>query len=238
MRKISVCVTPNLLPLYKSNNQIVVVVDVLRATSSITAGMASGIAKILPVATVEECRALQAAGYIAAGERDGKMVEGFTLGNSPFDYMDEKLKGQTIAMTTTNGTLAIHLSEGAKEIVIGSFLNLSSVANYLATQDADILVVCAGWKGKFNLEDTMFAGALVEKLQGQIDVDCDAAVSALYLYQAAQVDLMLFMEKSSHYRRLKHLDVIDDIAFCLSVDHFDCVPVVQNGKEIVLKKSV
>lgn len=235
MKKIDICLSPNLLPLYVLENRIVVVVDVLRATSSITAGLATGVKSIFPVAEVEACRALQAQGYLAAGERDGKMVEGFSLGNSPFDYMAEQVKGQSIAMTTTNGTLAIHKSRAAKEIVIGSFLNLSAVAKYLEEQTCDVLVVCAGWKGKFNLEDTLFAGALVEKLQDSFEYECDSGLAALCLYQTAKDDLMEFMKNSSHFRRLKHLDVVDDIAFCLSIDHFDVVPYVINGNEIVVK---
>jgi 2-phosphosulfolactate phosphatase len=234
MQKIDVCLTPNLLPLYDLENRIVVVVDVLRATSSITAGMASGVKSIFPVAEIAECMNLQAQGYLAAGERDGKMVAGFSLGNSPFDYMHESVKGKSIAMTTTNGTLAIHKSRAAKEIIIGSFLNLSAVANYLGNQALDVLVLCAGWKGKFNLEDTLFAGALVEKLDNSHEFECDSALSAFYLYQAAKNDLMEFMKNSSHFRRLKHLDVVDDIAFCLSIDHFSVVPYV-NGNEILLK---
>ncbi len=236
MKKISVCLTPQLLSLYEVSDKVVVVVDILRATSSITAGIATGVKSIIPVAEVEACRALQAQGYLAAGERDGKMVEGFTLGNSPFDYMADHVKGKTIAMTTTNGTLAIHKSSKAKEILIGSLLNLTAIANYLKQQPYDALVVCAGWKGNFNLEDTLFAGALVEKLTDHFAFDDDSALTSFYLFQAAKNDLMNFMRNSSHYRRLKHLDIVDDIAFCLSIDHFDVVPYLVEGGEIVAKK--
>jgi 2-phosphosulfolactate phosphatase len=235
MKKIDICLSPNLLPLYELETRIVVVVDILRATSSITAGIASGMKSIFPVAEVAACQALQAQGYVAAGERDGKMVEGFSLGNSPFDYMNPVLEGKSIAMTTTNGTLAIDKSKNAKEIIIGSFLNISAIATYLKTQHTDVLVVCAGWKGKFNLEDTLFAGALVEKLQDTFEYECDSGLAALCLYQTAKNDLMAFMKNSSHFRRLKHLDVIDDIAFCLSLDHFDTVPYVTKNNEIIAK---
>jgi 2-phosphosulfolactate phosphatase len=235
MKKIDICLTPNLLPLYELSDRIVVVVDVLRATSSITAGIATGVKSIFPVAEVAACQALQAQGYIAAGERDGKMVAGFSLGNSPFDYMNEALQGKSIAMTTTNGTLAIDKSKAAKEIIIGSFLNLTAIATYLENQEYDVLIVCSGWKGKFNLEDTLFAGALVEKLQDSFEYECDSGLAALCLYQTAKGDLMTFMKNSSHFRRLKHLDVVDDIAFCLSIDHFSVVPYVINGNEIVKK---
>lgn len=235
MKKIDVCLTPTLLPLYQIEDKVVVVVDVLRATSSITAGIATGVKSIFPVAEIAECKALQAQGYLAAGERDGKMVEGFSLGNSPFDYMHEAVKGKSIAMTTTNGTLAIHKSKAAKEILIGSLLNLSAIANYLAAQEHDVLVLCAGWKGNFNLEDTLFAGALIDKLMPIFEYDGDSALTAFCLFETAKADLMSFMKNSSHYRRLKHLDVVDDIAFCLSIDHFEVVPYVKNGNEIVAK---
>jgi 2-phosphosulfolactate phosphatase len=112
-----------------------------------TTAFAHGVEKIIPVATLEECRALQVQGLLAAAERDAKKAEGFDLDNSPFSYMDEKLKGQTIAMTTTNGTLAITKSSKAIKVIIGSFLNKTAVINFLLSQPHHVLILCAGWKG-------------------------------------------------------------------------------------------
>ncbi len=121
---IEVCYTPQAYQLFHNPNAIVVVIDVLRATSAITTAFYNGVAKMIPVATVEEAKQYQANGFMVAAERDGAMVEGFDLGNSPFGYMNNKVKGKTIAITTTNGTQAIEASKGASKIIIGSFLRL------------------------------------------------------------------------------------------------------------------
>jgi 2-phosphosulfolactate phosphatase len=215
--------------LYTVSDRTVVVVDILRATSCMTTAFAHGIATITPFAKMEDCLAMKDNGYFTAGERDGKKVEGFDLGNSPFEYMDEKLKGQKIAFTTTNGTQAIAKSAGAREIIIGSFLNLSAVTNYLRKSPDNILVVCAGWKGKVNLEDTLFAGAVVELLKDQVESECDAPVAAQHLYNQAKHDLVDFLKDSSHVRRLAKLNIYKDIEFCLTADQYNVVPMLKEG---------
>src|SRR6202046_4305636 len=161
---VDVCLTPALIPLFEVENYIVVVIDIFRATSSICYGIENGAETIIPVAKVEECEAyrLKHPDYLLAAERDGKVVEGFDFGNSPFSYTKEKVAGHTVVLTTTNGTQALHLSRKAKKIVIGSFLNLTSLCSWLKIQHENILLVCAGWKNNFNLEDTLFAGAVIE----------------------------------------------------------------------------
>src|SRR6188768_1930193 len=121
MKTIDVCLSPDLMHLYKVHDRTVVVVDILRATSCMTTAFANGITEIAPFADLDACLAMKSKGYFTAGERDGKKVDGFDLGNSPFEYMDENLRGKKIAFTTTNGTEAIARSHGAREIIIGSF---------------------------------------------------------------------------------------------------------------------
>jgi 2-phosphosulfolactate phosphatase len=229
MKTIDVCVSPELMHLYTVSDRTVVVVDILRATSCMTTAFAHGIAIITPFAKMEDCLAMKDKGYFTAGERDGKKVEGFDLGNSPFEYMDKKLKGQKIAFTTTNGTQAIAKSAGAREIIIGSFLNLSAITNYLRKSPDNILVVCAGWKGKVNLEDTLFAGAVVELLKDQVESECDAPVAAQHLYNQAKHDLVDFLKDSSHVRRLAKLNIYKDIEFCLTADQYNVVPMLKEG---------
>ena len=229
MKTIDVCVSPELMHLYTVSDRTVVVVDILRATSCMTTAFAHGIASITPFAKMEDCLAMKAKGYFTAGERDGKKVDGFDFGNSPFEYMDEKLKGQKIAFTTTNGTQAIAKSAGAREIIIGSFLNLSAIVNYLSQTPNNILVVCAGWKGKVNLEDTLFAGAVVELLKDQFQPECDAPVAAQHLYNQAKHDLVDYLEDSSHVRRLAKLNIFKDIEYCLTPDQYSVVPVLKEG---------
>jgi 2-phosphosulfolactate phosphatase len=229
MKKIDVCLSPDLMHLYKTSDRCIVVADVLRATSCITTAFAFGIKSITPFASLEDCLKMKAQGYFTSGERDGKKVEGFDLGNSPFEYMVEKLKGQKIAFTTTNGTQAIARSIGAKEIVIGSFLNLTAVSNHIRQNNDNVLVLCAGWKGRFSLEDTLFAGALVELLKDHVEPECDAPQAAQHLYNQAKHDLVDFLKDASHVKRLADLHIVEDIKFCLTVDKYDVVPILKDS---------
>lgn len=229
MRTIDVCLTPDLMHLYNVQDKTVVVVDILRATSCMTTAFAHGIKSIIPVASLEEALALKSGETYTAGERDGKKVDGFDLGNSPFEYMQDYLRGKSIAFTTTNGTQAIVKSLGAREIIIGSFLNLHSVLNYLKKGSNNVLVVCAGWKGKFNLEDTLFAGALVDGLREMLAPDCDAPLAAMQLYQSARHDLNESLKNSSHVKRLARLGIHKDIAFCVTPDQYEVLPVLKDG---------
>lgn len=233
MKNIDVCLSPDLMHLYDVHDKTVVVVDILRATSCMTTAFAYGIESITPFAGLDDCLAMKAKGYFTTGERNGEKVEGFDLGNSPFEYMDKKLKGKKIAFTTTNGTQAIAKSAGAREIVIGSFLNLAAVVNYLKKGLNNILVVCAGWKGRVNLEDTLFAGALVQLLKDHAEPACDAPLAAQHLYHIAQHDMNAFLKNSSHVKRLNRLDVYKDIEFCLTLDQYNVVPVLKDGVLIV-----
>lgn len=229
MKTIDVCLSPDLMHLYNVQNHTVVVVDILRATSCMTTAFAHGISTIAPFAQLQDCLAMKEKGYFTAGERDGKKVDGFDLGNSPFEYQNAALKGKNIAFTTTNGTQAIVKSLGAKEIIIGSFLNLSAVATHVRELPYDILVVCAGWKGKVNLEDTLFAGAVVEKLKNETTLACDAPLVAQHLYNQAKNDMVAFLSTSSHVKRLGKLGIHKDIEFCLTPDQYDVVPRLVNN---------
>ncbi|WKZ60133.1 MAG: 2-phosphosulfolactate phosphatase [Cyclobacteriaceae bacterium] len=233
MKTIDVCLSPDLMHLYPVHDRVVVVVDILRATSCMVTALAHGVQSIRPFADLEACRAMKAHGYFTAGERNGEKVEGFDFGNSPFEYMIEKLKGQKIAFTTTNGTQAIAKSQGAKEIIIGSFLNLTAVTEYLKRGNDSVLVVCAAWKGKVNLEDTLFAGALVENLKDHIEPDCDAPLAAQRLYNLAKKDMVDFLKDSSHVKRLNRLHVHKDIAFCVTPDQYPVVPRLVNDELIL-----
>ncbi|MFT7149371.1 MAG: 2-phosphosulfolactate phosphatase [Nonlabens sp.] len=231
--KIDICYTPELIHQFDVSDKCVVVIDVLRATSCMVAGLGSGVESIRPVATVEECEALGKQGYIMAGERGGKKLEQFNIGNSPFDYMQSEFKGKRIAATTTNGTRAIDLSKGAPEVIIGAFLNLSAIVNYLKSQKRDILLFCAGWKGCYNLEDSLFAGAVCDGLKKDAEFDSDAAISAFYLYESMQKDLFYYISRSNHAARLSKFGIIKDIEYCSSVDAFDIVPKLVDGSLII-----
>lgn len=231
-----VCLTPALLPLFNVEDYIVVVIDIFRATSSICYGIENGAEAIIPVSQVEECAAYREKGldYLLAAERDGSVVDGFDFGNSPFSYTKEKVAGKTVVLTTTNGTHALHLSRSANKIVIGSFLNLTALSNWLNTQNENVLLVCAGWKNNFNLEDTLFAGAVVDQLKDKGFLLDDAAIAANDLFQVGKNDINTYLKKTSHGERLKKLGIEKDIEFCLQVDLTTAIPVLEGEKLVKL----
>jgi 2-phosphosulfolactate phosphatase len=235
-KTLDVCLTPALIPLYNVEDYIVVVIDIFRATSSICYGIENGAEAIIPVSEVEECAAYREKGFdhLLAAERNGEVVAGFDFGNSPFSYTKEKVSGKTVVLTTTNGTHALHLSRKAKKIVIGSFLNLTSLCNWLKTQNDSVLLVCAGWKNNFNLEDTLFAGAVVEQLKESDYTLDDPAMAANDLFQIGKNDISQYLSKTSHGERLKKLGIEKDIAFCLQVDITTAIPILDEEKLVKL----
>ncbi len=234
---ITTCFSPSNYPLYKNDEAIIVVIDIFRATSAIVTAFANGVEKMIPVATVEEASVWQQNGCLAAAERNGEKIDGFDFGNSPLTYQRSIIENKTIAITTTNGTQAIVAADGAHQIIIGSFLNLSAVVNHLMDEKRDIVFLCAGWKNKFNIEDTLFAGAVAEQLlkHAQFTTDCDSTIAATVLYQTAQNDLYSFLERSSHRNRLAHLNLEADVRFCLQQDIFDVVPRCNAEGHLALK---
>lgn len=233
---IEVCYSPQSYPLFHNPESIVVVIDVLRATSAITTAFYNGVSRMIPVATIEEAIEFRKNGFLVAAERDGEIVEGFDLGNSPFGYMNTKVKGKTIAITTTNGTQAIEVARGAHKVIIGSFLNLDTVIEYLRKSKKDVLFLCAGWKNKFNLEDTLFAGAAAQELiyKHGFNSNCDSTIAAIELYKVAKHDVYEFLSHSSHRNRLAKLDLERDVKYCLTPNQCPILPIME-GKFLVKK---
>jgi 2-phosphosulfolactate phosphatase len=226
-RKIEVCLTPALLGLYEIGNSIVVVIDILRATSSIVYGIDNGARAIIPVAQVDDCLSYSQHGYLLAAERNGSVVDGYDFGNSPFSYTKEQVSGKTIVLTTTNGTKALHMARSrAKQVVVGSFLNLRALSDWLKTQPHDVLLLCAGWKDQFNLEDTLFAGAVVNQVRAHFDEFDDSSIAAEDLYLMAKDDLRSYISKSSHSHRLAALNIERDVQFCLQLNICEAIPVL------------
>lgn len=227
-RKIEVCYSPALFPVYYSSKDcIVVVIDVFRATSAICTAFQYGINKIIPVSSVEEAREYKAKGMVAAAERQGEIVEGFDIGNSPFSYMNPALKGKDVVLTTTNGTKAIERARAADKIIIGSFLNIDAVCRYLEKMNKNVILLCAGWRDRYNLEDSLFAGAVVHRLKKNPIYTglADSSLAAEQMYRVAKSDLNNFLKDSSHRRRLARLDLEKDIEYCLQENTMDLVPI-------------
>lgn len=236
-KRVEVCYTPGEYAYFKDEFEIVVVIDVLRATSAICAAFDNGIASIIPVPSVEEAWEYKQKGYLAGAERKGQIVEGFDFGNSPFSYMREDFKGQEVVLTTTNGTKSLDVAKDAQTVVVGSFLNLNTLNSWLEKQEKNILCLCSGWQDKFNLEDTICAGAICEYLinTGQYTSIEDSSIAAKYLYLSAKDNYLGFLKSSSHRRRLKNLNLNEDIKYCLTPNQTNVIPILQNGKLVNLQ---
>lgn len=230
--------SPAVLHLYDISNSIVVVIDVLRATSTIVTALHNGARSVIPVDSISRCMEIgkQIHG-ITAGERDGKIAEGLEYGNSPFEYPKEFIEGQTLVLTTTNGTRLLHmaLEKGAKEIVIGSFANLSAVCDHLIKKNKDVMLACAAWKDRVNMEDSLFAGAVISRIKDHFTINCDSSHIAEKMYEKGKKDLFDFMKKNeaSHYHRLMGFGLEKDIRYCLSEDEANVLPVYEDGKLIL-----
>jgi len=229
-KEIEVVLTPALLPLYEVTGKTVVVIDILRATSSMCVAFKTGVNKILPVSTPEECSLFKDFDFLCAAERNAVKLPGFDMGNSPFEFQNPLIKDRNIAFTTTNGTKAIKQSKelGSAQIVVGSFLNLDVLCNWLLHQPNNIILLCAGWKDKVNLEDTLFAGAVITQLKNNITLHCDSGLMAEQLYISMKDSLEVEVRKSSHAQRFKALHAAeDDVQFCLQLNTAAVLPIMQ-----------
>jgi 2-phosphosulfolactate phosphatase len=229
------CLSPALLHLYEVNNSIVVIIDILRATSTIAAALKNGAKCVIPVDSVSRCIELgkQIEG-ITAGERDGKVAEGLVYGNSPFEYPKEFIENKTLVLTTTNGTRLLHmaLDKSAQEIITGAFSNLSAVCEHLIEMKQNVILGCAAWKDRVNMEDTLFAGAVIQRVRDHFSINCDSSHIAETLYKKAEKNIFDFMKKNeaSHYHRLMGFGLEKDIRYCLTPDLANVLPVYRDGK--------
>lgn len=229
------CLSPALLHLYRVNHAVVVIIDVLRATSTIATALHNGARCVVPVDNIPRCIELgRAIDSITAGERDGQIAEGLQYGNSPFEYPPEFVSGKTLVLTTTNGTRLLHmaLEKGASHIVTGSFPNLTAVCDYLVSTQQQVILACAAWKDRINLEDTLFAGAVISKVKDHFSINCDSSQIAESLYDLAKPDLFSFLKQkeASHYQRLINYGLETDLRYCLTEDVANVLPFYENGK--------
>lgn len=227
--------SPSLLELYDVSDSVVVIIDILRATSTIATALHNGAKAIIPVDSVAKCIKLgKQLEVITAGERNGKIAEGLQYGNTPLLYTREFINGKTLVLTTTNGTKLLHLalSENAKGIITGSFCNISAVCDYLINQKSNVVLACAAWKNRINIEDTLFAGAVINRIKEHFDLNCDASQIAQSLYLQAKNDLFEFMNEknASHFHRLMKFGLEKDIRFCLTEDNANILSIYSNGR--------
>lgn len=229
---LEICFTPAAFEAHADGDAVVVVVDILRATSSICTAFANGVDEIIPVATVEEAREMKGRGFLLAAERDGFVLDFADFGNSPFNFTREKVTGRTVAYSTTNGTGIMKQASECHEVVIGSYLNFSALCNWLEAQGRKVIIVCAGWKSRFSLEDAVCAGAIAERLLqgGRFITICDSVHAATDLWLAAKSDLLGYIEKAAQRSRLREKKLDDCLEYCHTFDVTDVIPVLRNGR--------
>lgn len=229
--------SPALLHLFDLRDTIVVIIDVFRATTTIATALYNGAARVIPVAEVEECKRLGNGiiGSITAGEREGKVIEGLQYGNSPAEYPREFIEDKTLVLTTTNGTKLLHmaLEKGCAKVVTGSFANLSAVCDYLVTQDKNVVLGCSGWKDRFNLEDTLLAGAVIDRVEEHFIIHDDSSLMAKEMFTFHRKDLYNFIQHTTHWHRLAAYGLQKDLEYCVSTDVANVLPVFENGELIV-----
>ena len=237
-RNINVCLVSDLFENYPlSENTIVVVVDLLRATTVISTAFNFGVKEIIPVPSLEIAKTfLNRKDFIVAAERNAMPIKGFDYGNSPFQYMNNDILDKTLVLTTTNGTKAINIAS-SYEVITSCFINIDAVEEFLLNSNKDVLILCSGWKGVFNLEDTIFSGCLANKLisSKKFNVNCDSTLASLNLYEQAKHDYFYFLANSAHRKRLKFLNIEKDTEFCLNPDFKSkIIPTLKNGKLVAL----
>ncbi len=221
----------------------VVLIDVLRASTTIATALYNGAKEVIPVATVEA--AMKIVGNLSGevtllgGERNGKMIDGFHLGNSPSEYTEQRVKGKSIVFTSTNGSQAFVKARYAKELVVCGFVNISVVTSELRTWGSDFTILCSGSDGDFSMEDAVCAGMLVQKLIDTTgpDVTCgDAGTAALLLYKTQKRSLQVMLARTEHGKYLKEIGFGGDLKTCAGIDTVPVVPVLV-GNVLKMKPS-
>ncbi|MGI6091591.1 MAG: 2-phosphosulfolactate phosphatase [Negativicutes bacterium] len=233
--KIDVAFLPKDMEGMNLSDTVCIVLDIFRATSSMTTALANNCRCIMPVLSVEEAHALaeKIGPVLFAGERKSIKIDGFNFGNSPYDFSPDKVQDKTIVMTTTNGTVAVKATEGAYRTLIGAFVNATAVSRKAGQYGKDILIVCAGTDRLFSLEDALCAGLLVKKLPavaGTEPILTDAAQAAVLLYDQASDKLADIAVNSRNGKRLCDLGKTDDVEYCFKIDLLDIVPEYRDGK--------
>ena len=240
-KQVLVSFSPALFEHYYIQESIIVIIDAIRMSATITTAIANGAKEIVPVASLDETINYREKGYLVAGERNSDKVEGFDFGNSPYEFIRKKVEGKKIAISTTNGTQVIDLIKrktGDKSpILIGTFLNISFLANYLVKQNKHIIIQCSGWKNTVSVEDILFAGFLAEKLLDKAEHYFwrDSAFLAQQLYSQAKNNLIDYVYSNSPRLASRKAVLDKDIRYCFEIDKFNIIPELQVNKIVALK---
>jgi len=232
MYQITVCFTSEQFPYYQTGNCNAVVIDILRASTSICTAFMNGAKEMITINTVDELKKFIGSEYIIAAERNGVTLEFADIGNSPDNFTRKLVEGRTIAYSTTNGTRTINLAAQCYNAAIGAFTNISAICRWIEAGERDVFLLCSGWKGLFSLEDTVFAGAVAQKLMetGKFSTICDSALAAMDLWSLAKPDLMGYIKKAAQNERLRKINAACIIPYCFELDLTDIVPLYRDGR--------
>lgn len=235
-RHIEICFSPALYNDYKRENNLVVVIDLFRATTVIVTALENGAVAIKPVAEIQNASNYANQGYLTAGERNGYQLVDFDFGNSPLEFKSERIQGKKIAMTTTNGTQAFAAALN-DETIAAALLNYSAVTDYIKNSEKDVLFLCSGWTMKMNIEDTLLAGAFANELLvcNEFYSSSDSIAIANALVNAAGDDWIEYILEASPRLRGKYELLKDDMAFAMQKDYTNIVPILV-GNELIIKR--
>ena len=238
--EVDICLSPKLYEYHRKDEQVVVLVDVIRASTSMCVAFSNKVNKIIPVETVEIALEYKKRGYLVAGERESFKIPEFDFGNSPAEFLSSLLPGKDLVMTTTNGTSAIKSTGLDDNIIIGCFLNSDAVFRYLTSQSKNILFLCSGWKNTVNIEDTLFAGLMAERLikSGEFVKSSDSVSLSISLFESARTNIFDFIINSSPRLKSKLSYIEEDIKLCLFSPQSDVLPFYTNGEIINLNLQV
>lgn len=223
---LDLCPSPALYPFYKKEDDTVIVVDIFRASTTICTILHNGATAIITVAGTEEARQYKSDGFLVGAERNTRKCDFADFGNSPFEYKRELVQGKEIVFTTTNGTTAIEMGRESAMLFIGAFSNIDVLASRCMEDSERIVILCAGWNNRINMEDMLFGGAFAEKLskKGDITLGSDAIRIALELWQKAKSDPLAYLKQSDHHQRLINNGVENDAVYCLNQNSVSVVP--------------
>lgn len=213
--------------------RVAVVVDMLRASSTIIAALNNGASAVAPMPNIEQCIAIRAANrdILLGGERNAEKIQGFDFGNSPLEFTKSKVAGKNIVLCTSNGSKAIKSADYTKKVIIGALINVSAVVKKLLKLNSDVAIICAGTNGNFSIDDIVTAGAIISKLKengADLDLD-DLGILCAQIYDNNRNDLHTLMKDSQHYALLNELGFTDDLKYCLTEDQIDFAPECFDG---------
>ena len=208
-----------------------VAVDILRATTAVCAAFAAGAEEIVPLDSLGALEGYRTQGYLRAAERGGRKIGDAEYGNSPTEYLRHDMHGQRLAYSTTNGTVSILRGGDAERTLVGAFANFDALAEVLLDSPQDLVILCSGWKNDFSIEDTLFAGALCQRLirSGLYTTKHDAVEMAIALWDSCKDPYSYCMQHASHVQRLIGFGAEEDIAFAFRMNTCPVVPRLING---------